>query len=194
METLYFYCAVIGGSLLVLQVILLLIGGADSGADADVDASADVHLDADMDAHAGASDAFFKVLSLKTLVAFLTFFGLAGLASLKGGLGKTPTVVISVAAGCAALYIVAWMMAGLSRLQSSGNIDLRNAIGSAAKVYLTIPARNSGRGKVTVAIQGRTLEVKAMTAGAELPTGKIVKVMALPAEDTFEVAALEEEE
>ena len=35
METVYFYSAVIGGGLLVLQVLMLLIGGGDSDFDAD---------------------------------------------------------------------------------------------------------------------------------------------------------------
>ena len=36
METVYFYSAVIGGGLLVLQVLMLLVGGGDSDFDADV--------------------------------------------------------------------------------------------------------------------------------------------------------------
>lgn len=186
MESVYFYCSVIGGAVLLLQLILV-IAGAGHG-DGDVDLDGDVGLDA----HADASDAFFKVLSLKTLVAFVTFFGLSGMASTNAGLATLPTLAISIGAGTAALYIVAWMMVGLSRLQSSGNVNIENAIGSAAKVYLKIPGHNKGRGKVTVAVQGRTMEIKALTSGDELVTGSMVRVVGAPAADTLEVVALEE--
>lgn len=184
METLYFYCAVTGGAILVLQVLLLLLGAGDH------DTSFDGH---DVDDPSAAGDAFFKVLSFKTVVAFLTFFGLSGLASLQAGLGRVPTLMISFAAGSVALYLVAWMMAGLARLQSSGNVDLQNAVGLAAKVYLTVPGGHAGRGKVTVLVQGRTVEAKAVTAGQPLATGSMVRVVGAPAPDTLEVAPLSEE-
>jgi len=187
MEGIYFYCSIIGGSILVLQVLLVLVG---FGGDTDVDG----HLDADsLEAHAHASDAFFKILSLKTLVAFVTFFGLSGMAATRGGISTVPTLLISLAAGSTALYIVAWMMAGLSKLQSSGNLELSNAIGTVAKVYLTVPGRHLGRGKITVSVQGRTVEAKAVTSGEELKTGSMVRVVGSPAADLLEVVSLEED-
>lgn len=190
MESLYFLCAVVGGSILVLQVLLTLLGVTDIGGDADLD----VELDADTDlpGHADASDAFFKVLSFKTLVAFVTFFGLSGLACGHAGLSPLWTFLVSFAAGSGALYVVAWMMAGLARLQSAGNFDLRRAIGTAAKVYLTVPGRGAGAGKVTVALQGRSVEAKAVTGGGELSTGTMVRIVGVAAPDTVEVVALEE--
>ncbi|MFH0944024.1 MAG: hypothetical protein V2A76_02400 [Planctomycetota bacterium] len=188
METVYFYCSIIGGGILALQVIMVLIGFSDTDADLD----GDLDMDGGAEAHADAADAFFKVLTFKTLVAFVTFFGLSGMASTRGGVSAVPTLMISVASGSAALYIVAWLMAGLSKLQSSGNVDLRNSIGSAAKVYLSIPGNHQGRGKVTVAVQGRTVEAKAVTAGKELKTGSMVRIVGVPADDTLEVVSLDE--
>ena len=188
MEMTYFLCAIAGGTILVLQVLMTLFGLSD----VDVDVDPDLDLSGDIDAHADVSDAFFKVLSFKTLVAFVTFFGLAGLACSHSGVSDLWTFVISVSAGSAALYVVAWMMAGLARLQSAGNADLRNAIGVVAKVYLTIPRSRGGRGKVTVALQGRTVEAKAVTGGAELPSGAMVRIVGVAAEDTVDVVALEE--
>ncbi len=195
METIYFISAIVGGSILVLQVILILVGASGAHADTggghfDVHDHVDVHPDVDGD----ASSAFFKVLSLKTLVAFFTFFGLSGMACTHSGVGSGLTLAISLASGSAALYIVAWMMAGMAKLESSGNLDLRNAVGIAGKVYLTIPAAHSGRGKVTVAVQGRTVEAKATTGGGSLTTGTMIKVIGVPAPDTLEVVALIEKQ
>lgn len=185
METLYFLSAVVGGTILVLQVLLTLFGLGD--------AEVDVDGDVDFATHADATDAFFKVLSFKTLVAFVTFFGLSGLACGHAGLSTLWTFVVSFAAGSAALYVVAWMMAGLARLQSAGNFDLRRAIGSAAKVYLTVPGQNAGQGKVTVALQGRSVEAKAVTGGESLSSGAMVRIIGVAAPDTVEVVPLEED-
>ena len=188
METVYFYCSIIGGGILALQVVLVLVGFGD----ADTDLDGDLNMDGGVEAHADATDAFFKVLSFKTLVAFVTFFGLSGMAATRGGISLVPTLMISLASGSVALYIVAWLMAGLSKLQSSGTVDIRNSIGSAAKVYLSIPGNHQGRGKVTVAVQGRTVEAKAVTAGKELKTGSMVRIVGAPAADTLEVVSLDE--
>ena len=58
METVYFYCSVIGGVFLVLQVLLMLISGGES--DFDTDASPELDV-VDID----ASYVLFQ-LSLKT--------------------------------------------------------------------------------------------------------------------------------
>lgn len=181
MQTLYFYCAVVGGVILVLQTVLLIFAGTDT----DVDAH---DLDLDHGDHAdGGSDAFMKVLSFKTIVAFLTFFGLTGLACLEAGLDSTWTFVAAAGAGLAALYIVAWLMALLWKLRSEGNEDLRNAIGAEGKVYLRIPGNREGIGKVTLTVQGRRITRKAITSGNEIPTGAMVKVVDLIGDGTLSV-------
>ncbi|MHC4513256.1 MAG: hypothetical protein ACYS5W_06115 [Planctomycetota bacterium] len=196
METLYFYCAVVGGAILVLQTVLLIFAGTDTDVDADVDVDVDVDADvelagADHDVHvADASDSFVKLLSFKTIVAFLTFFGLTGLACLDGGVDTTWTFIASMGAGVAALYIVAWLMTMLWKLRSEGNEDLRNAVGSQGKVYLRVPGNQQGIGKVTVTVQGRQITRKAVTAGDEIPTGTTVSVVDLSGDDTLKVEAL----
>jgi len=196
MNTVYLLCATVGGTVLVVQTILLVIGvGADT--DADVDPG-DVH-DGDVghyahghdSGHAHDADASLKLLSFKTIVAFLTFFGLAGLAAQKGGTGPGPTLGIAALAGTGALYLVAYLMAAMTRLHSQGNLDVQNAVGQTATVYLRVPEGKSGHGKVTVAVQGRRVQLKAVTPGAEIPTGAEVRVVAAPASDTVEVVPAE---
>jgi membrane protein implicated in regulation of membrane protease activity len=179
----YLICAVVGGTILVVQTILLAVGTSHGDADLGHDT---VGGDHDVGHDAGDA-AFVKWLSLKTGVAALTFFGLAGLAGQKAGLSAPITLVLALAAGTAALVIVAFLMASLSRLQSRGNLDLQNAVGRPARVHLRIPGARQGRGKVTLEVQGRFLEVEAVTAGAELPTGMDVRVVAVSG-DAVEVA------
>ena len=120
MTTLFLCCAVVGGTVFVFQFVLTLIGiGADDmdfdGGDVDFDTDFDVDAVADVQGDVGdhGSAAFFGVLSFRTVVAALAFFGVAGMAAHSG----LPTqsewlhLVIAVAAGVAAMYGVHWLMA-----------------------------------------------------------------------------------
>src|SRR3990170_1675555 len=99
MATLFLICATVGGTVLACQLVMTLLGFAgdmvdvdvpddlDGGGDldlgGDVDAG-DVSVDADMDGDAGEAahhdtSWLAGVLSFRTMVAALTFFGLAGL-------------------------------------------------------------------------------------------------------------------
>ena len=182
-DTVYFYCAVVGGVVLVVQTVMVLAFGSDSSADADPSDVVD-------GAH---GDAFLKVLSFKTIVAFVTFFGLTGLASRHGGYGATLSAGLAVFAGVLAVYMVAGLMAALARLQSQGNVEVENAVGGTGRVYLRVPGRRAGEGKVTVEIQDRTVECRAVTEGDELPTGANVRVVAVEAANVLRVSPLTRE-
>jgi membrane protein implicated in regulation of membrane protease activity len=188
MGSVYLYSAAIGGTILVLQTILLFAAG-HSGGDLHSDVP-DVTHDAALDHAADAQNAFLKILSLKAIVAFMTFFGLAGLATTHAGTSSATALLTALAAGLASVFLVAHLMAALSRLQSQGNVDLRNAVGTHAQVYLRIPANHTGAGRILVPLQGRRIECRAVTAGPEIPTGHEVRVTHLADPGTLEVEAV----
>ena len=64
------------------------------------------------------------------------------------------------------------------------------AVGCTGTVYLRVPGAKGGAGKVHLALQNRTVEYQAVTAGEEIPTGKPVKVVAVVNADTVEVEAV----
>ncbi len=190
MAMIYQWCALVGGGILVIQIVLQVIGlGGDSDADG---ASHATDLD-DAEAPDLEGNFFFKLLSLKTVVAFSTFFGLSGLACLYAEMASGVTVGIALASGVGAMFLVSYLMGMLSHLQSSGNVQLENAVGKMGRVYLRVPEKNSGQGKITISLQGRRIECKAVTGGDEIPKGVEVRVTACPASDTLEVRPVMEE-
>jgi hypothetical protein len=180
METIYFYCSAIGGGLLLLLVLMLLVSGGDTDFDADVSPELDP-------GEIDASHVLFQ-LSLKTVIAFVTFFGLAGMACTKGEVGTSATLAVALSAGLGAFVLVGYVMQSMMALQSAGNIDLAAAAGQSAQVDLRIPAKNSGSGKIIVIVGGRQITRRATTNGDEIPTGAEVIINGMSAPDTYEVS------
>ncbi len=202
-------CAVFGGTVMILQMLLTVVGLADDSLHVDMPHSAgdhdlggdienapegdfhgDVHDGDDTD-HAG-STWLFKMLSVRTLVAAMAFFGIAGLAADAAHLAPLLTLGIALAAGFAAMYGVFRAMQLLYHLRSEGTVRIHRTIGLEATVYLRIPGQRAGIGKVLVNVQNRTMEYSAMTAGPELPTGGKATVVGVIAQDTLEVNSLPE--
>jgi len=176
----YMACAAAGGTVLLGQAGLNLFGlGGDADIDADVDADA---LD--------TGDGSVSFISVRTLASFMTMFGLVGWLGTAEGWGSVKTPVFALLAGSSTMLIVAYLMFTFRKLASSGNVRPADAVGRTAKVYLKIPGNHSGQGKVTVALQGRSQEFSAVTAGAEIPTGATCKLVGMNTEDTFEVEPL----
>ena len=188
MQTVYLGCAAAGGTVLLIQTLMMLFGGADHDAGALHADHSDLGNASSGEHHGG--DTGLSLLSVRSIAAFLTFFGLAGWGGTNSGWGTFPTIGGALLAGTAMLFAVAWIFSFQKKLYSEGNLDPRNAVGLTARVYLRIPAQNSGKGKITVAVQGRTHEFNAWTTGAEIPTGREVKVLRQVTEDTFEVGPL----
>jgi len=225
MESLFTWCAVIGGTIFAVQFLMLLVG-LHGGHDLDfnhpdldvphldvphldtpgvgvpdVDTEVDVpHLDVDHDVdqvsgndgelHSDVvthSDAWFVgIVTVRSLVAAVTVFGLTGLAAMKS-LPPEKTVALASVAGIGMLYLVGWSFKQLYKLQSDGTVNIQDAVGCPAVVYLAIPGQHEGAGKVTVKVAERTMEYRAMTNGDSLKTGTPVVVSSVISEDTLEV-------
>lgn len=181
MRSAYLVCALVGGVILVLQTLLLFLGFDGGDSDFDFDTDADI------------GDGSFSFLSVRAITSFLAFFGLSGLGGIEAGWSAGVTLLVAVLAGGAIMLVVLALMRAQMKLQSRGNVDPNNAIGSTASVYLRIPAGRQGQGKITVSIQGRSQEFLAVTAGAEVPTGAAVRIVSMPTPGTFEVVPLNEE-
>ena len=216
MSGVFIVCACVGGTVLVVQFVLALIGlggdalnvdvphdiGHDFGGDFHGDVSGDFQGDFHGDAagmhgaeHSGHDAAhhgstwLFGVLSFRTIVAALAFFGLAGLAAQAAEANTSTALLVAVAAGAAAMFAVYGMMRGLQELRAEGTVRIHRAQGQHGTVYLRIPGNQSGSGKIQLNLQNRTMEYLAVTSGPELPTGTRVVVVAVVNPTTLEVQA-----
>jgi hypothetical protein len=105
--------------------------------------------------------------------------GLNHLVSLGGGL----------AAGLASVWVVDRLFRLFGKLQHSGTIDLRNAIGSEGTVYLTIPGKEPG--KVRLEVQGHLKVLDAVSRdGGKIPTDARVKVVEVASNNVLVVTEI----
>jgi hypothetical protein len=110
----------------------------------------------------------------------LCIMGWSGVALLETALPKTVSLLIAFLLGVATLFGMALLMKAVYRLQSSGNIDLGNAIGKVGQVYIPIPAGGKSSGKVNITVQEKLTECEAITVSDEtLATGSYVRVTAV---------------
>ncbi|MBQ7935682.1 MAG: hypothetical protein IJ333_04970 [Clostridia bacterium] len=202
-----FACVAIPATVvLLIQTILMLIG---MGMEADgID---DIHLE---DLHLGDSmpeadlqpgDGVFhdgvpegdidpsgladlKIFSVRGLIAFFVVFGWVGFVMENAGAALWLTVPIATVCGFSVMFLLALLMRAVMHLRNDGNLDNRNALGVAGKVYLTIPPSRSGEGKVNVLLQGSYVEREAVTDETEaIPTGCEVVVTGLSGQTTLVV-------
>lgn len=166
-EKLYWCFAIPFSVLFVVQIILTFFVGDIDAAGADGHADLSVNHDTGID---------FQFLSLKNLIAFFTIFGWAGLTCVNAGLPNWLSVLISTICGLIMMLIMATIIYLMGKLTESGTLNLNNAVGKVGTVYLTIPAKRGGLGKVQVKVQGlQTLD--AFTDNAEnIKTGALVEI------------------
>ena len=164
-DMLFAASALVGGILFVLYFFLLMIGGI----------ATDIFdglfgIDVDMGA-----DASFKALTFQGIMAFLMFFGLAGLYVTKSGGGASPAILVGGIAGGSSMYATGKLFELFVNLQQDGTMELSEAIGAKGQVYLRIS--EDGVGQVTVEVNEaqRTFNAKSED-GAGIGTGDFIEV------------------
>ena len=188
------YCIAVPSTLiLVLQLLLTMFGGhGDAGIEVsdtsglDMDVASEVNLDLNgngipdyletpgalADGSNPADFGNLRFLTLQTIVTFLASFSWVSIIFVTSGFGVMLSVGIGVGCGLLMMTIVAKMVQASRKLAENGAINLRNAIGENATVYVTVPPKNEGVGKITMKLSGRFGEFDAVsadsTAGANL--------------------------
>lgn len=182
--------ALVGTAIFMLRMMLMLIGGDDSGTDVgaadvgDLDASGGI----DVDGH--DSTGAFTLLSVQSLAAFAAGFGWGGIGGLLGmGWSVSVAITTGVVSGMAMIYLLGLLLKGAHDLQSSGNITLDAALGATGEVYASIPAKGEGRGQIRLVLRDRLRIINAVSDDLPFPRSARVRVLAVNDDNTLTVTA-----
>jgi len=168
LQKIYFCIGLAATLVLILQIVTMLFGLGETSTEIDLDGDGEPDVSVDGDG--------FTLFSVRGIVSFFAIGGWAGfvLADTSAALA----IIVSVVAGSLALVAMAFIMKGIMKMRSDGNIDISKAIGKTADVYLTVPAKNNGMGKINMTLEERFVELNAVQTGNEpIPTGTKVKVV-----------------
>jgi len=167
-------CAI---SILIIQIFLTIIGIGG-------------HHDANLSGH-GDHDSGLSLLSIRTITAFFVGFGWGGVIILNHGYSLVVAVIGGFGTGVVFLLVTALLIRNLLRLQGSGNLDYRNAIGAIGTVYSTIPAQERGGGQLELVVQGRLITAEAYSKTAQdIKPGSKARVVNLIGQSTLLVEPL----
>lgn len=162
-ESVYLFIAVAGTAIFALQFILSMVGLHNGDADIN-DFSVDTHDVADISG--------LNFFSIKSIVAFVTFFGWGGY--FWGHLGWSG-LGIAFCCGLIMMFLTALVLSLLLRMQQSGNVSGADLVGCPGVVYLTVPGGRKPGGIVTVSLPDRTRQVN-VRSDEEIKTGVAVTV------------------
>lgn len=197
LKQIFYTVAVPATIILVIQSIMSIIGLSDMDADLDgiqgldsdgFDGLDQMDMPDEIDVgEVDVEDSFsgdFKFFTIRGIIAFFTVFGWTG-AALAGRTATILVVFIALISGLMAMVLIGYMFYSMTKLQSSGNIQYINCIGKTGEVYLTIPPNKQGKGKVTLTVQERLIEVNALTTDSgPIKSGESVKVISMLTDHT----------
>ena len=165
MEIIFVSCAVLGGILFFIMMLLMMVGDVLGGV---TDA-----IGLDIDEGGGA----FEILSVQGLSVAVMMFGLTGMF----GLSATGSDVVAVLAGgvgaAAGMYGMGKMMYGINQLQADGTVNYNDAIGQRGQVYSRIKPNETGEIQVPVDGTLKTLLARAQDKAMLIPSGEFIRVV-----------------
>jgi len=180
LEQVFWGMSLIFSVLFVIQFVVSLFG-FDFDADVEADISTgDVGVEAD-----------FSLLSLRSVIAFFTFFSWTGVLMIKNGASLLAILVGSTFSGLLAFGIVAYLLYLFSKFNQSGTVDMEQALFQKGEVYLTVPGGKEGMGKVQIQLGQNLKELRAITEGDPLPTGSKIRVIEVLEDNLLVVEAFE---
>lgn len=169
----YWVIALITSLVFLIQMVLTFIGIGDADADTDFGGDTDISDGSTLDA-GGAMQLF----TMRNIINFLLGLGWGGVCLYS----VIPNaVVLSIAAilvGVAFVYVFILIYRQMRRFEKNGAFNIKECVGHTVDVYLTIPARRSGSGKVQVSFYGSVQELAALTdSDSPIRSGAKVRIL-----------------
>jgi hypothetical protein len=181
LRTLWFIA--LPASLIFAIQSVMTFAGADSHDGLHPDFSGDMH-NGDVhggDAHSG--DTPFQLFTFRNLINFLLGFSWTGISFY--GLIDSKIVLIALAFAVGVAFVVFFFMVirQIERLAEDNTFKITNTLYKTGSVYLSIPARKNGTGKVQVSVKGSFHELNAVTEDEKIETSTTVRIVKIESDN-----------
>jgi hypothetical protein len=181
--------ALVGTFFFLARVVIMLVGGGnDLHHDFAVDTGGGDAATGDLAGDHADSGVAFKVLSIQAIAAFLMGFGWGGLAAVRGfGMPAVVGAGVGLVTGSGMMWMLGKLLKSIGRMQSSGTLPMEAALYEEGAVYVTVPARRTGRGVVRVVIDERQQYYPAVTEADALETGARIRITGVNEDHTLTI-------
>lgn len=166
LEVIFVSCAILGGILFFIMMILMLVGdilggiGEAAGFDADI-----------------GTDLGFEMLSIQGLCVAIMMFGLTGMFGLSATGSDVIAVLFGGAGAAGGMYGMAQMMRGISHLQSDGTMNYDDGVGQRGQVYSRIRPNESGEIQIPIGGSLKTVAARAKDKSLLIQSGEFIEVV-----------------
>ena len=192
MTAVYAFAAIVGWPFLLFFVFF---GG--EGGDVDADFDVDVDVDADFDTvggvGGGVAAAVLSILSFRSIVFFLAFFGATGLILDALAVGSVVALLVAIALGVFAASLNNRVFRYLKTSSVSTEVSDSKLSGVVGRV--TVPISVPSKGRITCEVDGQTINLTAVpfdpSEESEFGVGESVVVIEV-AEGTARVSSFRE--
>jgi hypothetical protein len=134
-----------------------------------------VNADFNSDLHGG--DAPFQLFTFRNLINFLLGFSWTGISFYSLIDNKIVLIGLAFSIGVAFILLFFMVIRQIERLAEDNTFKITNTLHKTGSVYLSIPARKKGIGKVQVSVKGSFHELNAITEDEKIETSAAVRIV-----------------
>ncbi|MCL6258768.1 serine protease [Aquiflexum sp. TKW24L] len=175
----FWYLAIPSTLIFLIQTIMTFVG---------VDASDG--LQADFDSNLEGTTGPFQIFSFRNLIHFMLGFGWTGISFYSIIENKTLLIALAFLVGLGFVAMFFFIIGQIRKLAEDNTFKISDTIGKTGEVYLTIPERKSGIGKVQISTKGSFKELRAITESETLNSGTLVKIKSIDSDNILLVEKL----
>ena len=147
-------------------------------------------LSADFDSDLQGGDAPFQLFTFRNMINFLLGFSWTGISFYNLIDNKIVLIGLAGVVGAAFVYLFFVIIRQIERLAEDNSFKITNTLNKTASVYLTIPARKKGTGKVQVSVKGSFHELDAITESEKIETSATVRIVKIESNNLVVVERL----
>ncbi len=162
----FWYIALPVSAIFVIQTVLTFMGGDSSDG-----------LEADFDGDFQGVEAPFQLFTLRNLINFLLGLSWAGISFYGLIENKNLLIFISILVGIGFVLLFFFIIRQLKKLAEDNTFSIQRILHRTASVYLRIPEKRSGIGKIQISYNGSFKEIDAITDQEQIASGAPVRIV-----------------
>jgi hypothetical protein len=134
-------------------------------------------LSADFDSDLSHGDTPFQLFTFRNLINFLLGFSWTGISFYGTINGQFALISLSLVIGAAFVAAFFAIINQIQKLAEDNSFKIHNALNQVGSVYLSIPEKKSGKGKVQVSVNGAFHELDAITENDKIESSAMVRIV-----------------